>query len=163
MRRRDFIAICGLALLGGAATLWRNLGSFWQPRFDAHAAQTVTAVADLMFPGDGGLPGAAKLKIHDRIIAMADLHETMAYGVAWLDSWAKSSGASDFLALDESGRSAALDAAFASEIEDAMQFTVLLRYHAGLNYYSEPVIKAAFPYTGPPQPEGFPDFQDAPQ
>ena len=94
---------------------------------------------------------------------MEDLHETMAYGVAWLDSWAKSNGASDFLALDESKRSDAIDAAFASETEDARQFAVILRYHAGLTYYSDPVIKAGFPYTAPPQPEGFPDFQDPPQ
>lgn len=104
MRRRDFVTICGLALLGGAAALWRNLPSLWQPRFDGHAARTVSAVTDLMFPGDGGLPGAIELKIPDRLSAMADLHEAMAYGVAWLDSWAKASGASDFLALDESAR-----------------------------------------------------------
>jgi hypothetical protein len=30
-------------------------------------------------------------------------------------------------------------------------------------YYTEPVIKAAFPYTGPPQPDGFADFQDPPR
>jgi hypothetical protein len=108
MRRRDFIAILGLALLGGAATVWR---SFWQPRFNERTAQTVKVVTDLMFAGDGGLPGAIELKIHDRIIGMADLHETMAYGVGWLDSWAKTNGASNFLALDEGARSAAIDAA----------------------------------------------------
>jgi hypothetical protein len=86
MRRRDFIAVLGLALFGGAATLWRNLASFWQPRFDEHTAHTVKVVTDLMFPGDGGLPGATELKIHDRVIAMEDLHEAMAYGVGWLDS-----------------------------------------------------------------------------
>jgi len=162
MRRRQFITILGLGLLGGAAATWRNLASFWQPRFNGHTAHTVKAVTDLMFPGDG-LPGAAELKIYDRIVAMEDLHETMAYGVAWLDSWARSNGASDFLALDESKRSDAIDAAFASETEDARQFAVILRYHAGLTYYSDPVIKAAFAYTAPPQPEGFPDFQDPPQ
>jgi gluconate 2-dehydrogenase subunit 3-like protein len=163
MRRRDFIAVLGLVLFGGAATLWRNLASFWQPRFDGHTAHTVEVVTDLMFPGDGGLPGATELKIHDRVIAMEDLHEAMAYGVGWLDSWAKNNGASDFLALDENARSAAIEAAFASQIEDVRQFAVLLRYHGGLIYYSEPRIKAAFPYTGPPQPEGFPDFQGPPQ
>ena len=163
MRRRDFITILGLALLGGAATLWRNLAFLREPRFDGHAANTVKVITDLLFPGDGGLPGAVALNVHDRIIAMADLRETMAYGVAWLDFWARSNGASDFLALDESARSAAIEAAFASNTEDARQFAVLLRYHGGQNYYSEPRIKAAFPYTGSPQPEGFPDFQDPPQ
>jgi len=162
MRRRELITIFGLALLGGTATLWRNLLSFWPPRFNGHTAKTVKVVTDLMFPGDG-LPGATELKIHDRIMAMSDLHDMMADGVGWLDSWAKTKGASDFLALDESTRSAAIDAAFASEPEQARQFAITLRYYAGLNYYSDPVIKAAFPYTGPPQPDGFADFQDPPQ
>jgi len=80
MRRREFITILGLALLGGTATLWRNLTSFWQTRFDEHTALTVKEVIDLMFPGDG-VPGAAELKIHDRVIAMSDLHEMLADGV----------------------------------------------------------------------------------
>jgi Gluconate 2-dehydrogenase subunit 3 len=160
MRRRELITILGLALVGGTATLWRNLASFWQPRFNNHTADTVKVITELMFPGDG-LPGAAKLKIHDRIVAMSELHEFMAEGVGWLDYWAKANGAADFLALGEDARTAALEAAFASE--GAKQFVLTLRYYVGLNYYSEPMIKAAFPYTGPPQPEGFADFHDPPQ
>jgi hypothetical protein len=162
MRRRVFIAIFGSALLGGTTILWRSLSSFWRPGFDAHAAQTVKAVTDLMFPGDG-LPGATELGIHNRIAAMSDLHEMMADGVGWLDRRAKNQGGADFLALDEPARSAAVEAAFASDDEDAKQFIVLLRFYAGLDYYSHPTIKAAFPYTDPPQPEGFADFQDPPR
>jgi Gluconate 2-dehydrogenase subunit 3 len=162
MRRRDFITIVGVAVLGGTAALWRSLTSFWQPGFNEHTAATVKAVTDLMFPGEG-LPGATQLKIHDRIIAMADLQDTMVDGVGWLDAWARSKGAADFLGLDQNSRAAAIDAAFASEIDDARQFAILLRYYAGLNYYADPVVKAAFAYTGPPQPDGFADFQDPPQ
>jgi hypothetical protein len=162
MRRREFITIIGVAVLGGTAALWRSLTSFWQPGFHEHTAETVKVITDLMFPGDG-LPGAAELKIHDRLIAMPDLRDSIVDGVSWLDSWAKTKGASDFLALDENSRTAAIDAAFASDIDDARQFAIALRYYAGLNYYADPVIKAAFPYTGPPQPDGFADFQDPPQ
>jgi Gluconate 2-dehydrogenase subunit 3 len=162
MRRRQFIAIVGVALLGGTSALWRAVSSFWQPGFNAHAAETVKVITGLMFPGDG-LPGAVELKIHDRLVAMTDLHDTLVDGVVWLDSWAKTRGASDFLALDENSKAAAIDAAFASEIDDARQFAITLRYYAGLNYYADPVIKAAFPYTGPPQPDGFADFQDPPR
>ena len=87
----------------------------------------------------------------------------MADGVDWLDRRAASQGALDFLALDTNARSAALDAAFSSEDDDVQQFVVAMRYFGTLNYYSEPAIKAAFAYTGPPQPEGFPDFQDPPK
>jgi hypothetical protein len=162
MKRREFIKLFGLLSLGGALALWSNFASFWRPRFNKHTAQTVTAVTDLMFPGDG-LPGANELGIQNRIVAMSDLHALMTDGVAWLDSQAAHQGISDFLALDESGKLAAVEAAFASKDAAASQFINKLRFHAGLNYYSEPVIKAAFPYTGPPQPKGFPDFQDPPQ
>jgi hypothetical protein len=99
MRRRVFIAIFGSALLGGTALLWRNLSSFWRPGFDLHIAETVKALTGLLFPGDE-LPGAAELGIHDRVLAMAKLRDTMADGVGWFDQRAKSQGAANFLALE---------------------------------------------------------------
>jgi hypothetical protein len=163
MRRREFIALAGGLPFWGGSTLWRRLAPFfWRPQLDEGDARTITAVIDLMFPGDG-LPGASELGIHNRIVAMADLHAIMAYGVIWLDRQAASLGASGFLGLDEAGRTAALAAAFASEDDDARQFALSLRTYGGLNYYSEPAIKAAFAYTGPPQPGGFPDFRDSPR
>jgi hypothetical protein len=162
MRRRQFIALLGLVSLGGVAMVWRNLALYWRSRFNEHTAQTVTMVTEVMFPGDG-LPGATELGIPNRIVAMLDFHPMMAIGVNWLDGWAKGQGASDFLALDESNKLAAIEAASASEDDDAKQFVVAIRYYGALNYYSHPVIKAAFPYTGPPQPDGFPDFRDPPK
>jgi hypothetical protein len=162
MKRREFIAFFGLLSLGGAATLWGHLNSFWRPRVNKHTAQTVTAVTDLMFPGDG-LPGASELGIQNRIVAIPNLHSLMTDGVVWLDAQAKHQGAPDFLALDEGAKLAAIEAAFAANDVAARQFVLTLRLYAGLFYYTEPVIKAAFPYTGPPQPNGFADFQDPPQ
>jgi hypothetical protein len=162
MRRRKFIVLLGLVSLGGAAMVWRNLGLFWRLHFNDHTAQTVMTVTEVMFPGDG-LPGATELGIPTRIVAISDFHPMMALGVDWLDSWATGQGASNFLALDESNKLAAIEAAFASEDDAAKQFMVAIRYYGALNYYSDPVIKAAFPYTGPPQPEGFADFQDPPK
>ena len=66
------------------------------------------------------------------------------------------------MALDEAGRVAALDAAFASADDGVRSFVLMLREQIGLAYYSEPAIKKAFAYTGPPQPDGFADFQDRP-
>jgi|ERR1035441_10479242 hypothetical protein len=162
MKRREFIALLGLLSLGGAVALWSNLASFWRPRFNKHTAQTVTAVIGLMFPGDG-LPGATELGIHNRIVAMSDLHALMIDAVNWLDRHATHQGAPDFLALDETAKLAAIEAAYASDGVATSQFIIKLRFYAGLAYYSEPAIKSAFPYTGPPQPKGFADFQDPPQ
>jgi len=162
MKRREFITLLGLLSLGGVATIWGNLISFWRPRFSKHTAQTVAAVTDLMFPGDG-LPKATELGIHNRIIAMPDLRSLLIDGAVWLDGQAKHQGAPNFLALDERAKLAAVETAFASKDDAARQFVYTLRFHAGLFYYTEPMIKAAFPFTGPPQPNGFADFQDPPK
>ena len=45
---------------------------------------------------------------------------------------------------------------------DIRSFVLVLREQIGLAYYSEPAIKKAFAYTGPPQPDGFADFQERP-
>jgi hypothetical protein len=162
MRRREIIALLGFLSLGGAAALWSNLASLWRPRFNKHTAQTVAAVTDLMFPGDG-LPGATELGIPDRIVAMSDLHALMTDGVDWLDRHAAQQGAPNFLALDESSKSTAVEAAYASADVATSQFIIKLRFYAGRAYYFEPLIKSAFAYTGPPQPDGFADFQDPPR
>ena len=161
MKRRDVITLLGFLSLGSVGVLWRILASAWRPAPYEHIARTVAAVADLMFPGDG-LPGATELGLHTRILAMPDLHPLLAQGVAWLDKRAAAQGVSDFLALDEAGRLAAVDAAFASNEDGTQPFVLALRFHLGTAYYSEPLIKAAFPYTGPPQPNGFLDFVDRP-
>jgi gluconate 2-dehydrogenase subunit 3-like protein len=162
MRRREFITLFGLLSLGGAAALWRNLASMWRPRLDAHVAETVRVVTDLMFPGDG-LPGATELGIHKRIVAMTNLQALMTDGVAWLDRRAVSRGAPNFLGLNEAGKPAAIQDAFVSKDLDARQFVQTIRFYAGLEYSSEPLIKASFSYTGPPQPDGFADFQNPPK
>jgi Gluconate 2-dehydrogenase subunit 3 len=161
MKRRDVITLLGFLSLGNVGVLWRVMASAWRPAPYEHIASTVAAVADLMFPGDG-LPGATELGLHTRILAMPDLQALLAQGVVSIDKRAAAQGVSDFLALDEAGRLAAVDAAFASNEDGTQSFLLVLRFHLGTAYYSEPLIKAAFPYTGPPQPNGFVDFVDRP-
>ena len=161
MKRRHVLALLGFFSLGGAAVAWRLLASFVRIDAREHIARSVAAVAEIMFPGDG-LAGAAALGIHHQVVAMPDLQALIAKGVAWLDRCAASQGGADFLALDERGRIAALDAAFASHDDGIQPFVLALRYHLGTAYYATPAIKSAFAYTGPPQPDGFADFQQPP-
>jgi hypothetical protein len=161
MKRRPVLALLGFFSFGGAAVAWRLLASFGRPDPREHITDTIAAVADIMFPGDG-LAGAAALGVHQRVLAMPDLQVQIAKGVAWLDQRAASQGVSNFLALDEGGRLAALDAAFASHDDGIQSFVMALRYHLGTAYYATPAIRSAFAYTGPPQPDGFADFQDRP-
>jgi hypothetical protein len=161
MKRRDIITILGFLSLGGVGMLWRNLTPFWRADASEHLLRTVAAIADLMIPGDE-LPAASQFGLHTRILELPELKGLAAGGVSLLDKQAVAQGAADFLALDDSARLAALDAAFASRGEDAQRFLLALRFHLMTAYYSEAVVKAAFAYTGPPQPAGFVDFQDSP-
>ena len=162
MRRRTLL---GLFPLGGGALLWRQLTSLWRPVANNHVAQTITAVADVMFPGDG-LPSASALGLPDRVLdvfsAVPELQTLVAKGVNFLDARAAVQGALNFIALDDAHRLAVVDAAFASGDGELQQFVLALRFHLGTAYYTEPTIKAAFRYAGPPQPNGFADFQDRP-
>jgi hypothetical protein len=152
MKRRHFLALLGILPFGGAAAAQ-----------DAreHLSRSLAAVAETMFPGDE-LPSAAALGIHQQVLAIPDMQARIAEGVAWLDRYAASHGVANFVALNEAGRLATLDAAFASHDEGIQFFVLTMRDRLGTAYYSAPAIKSAFAYTGPPQPDGFADFQQRP-
>ena len=71
-------------------------------------------------------------------------------------------GAASFLALDANRQDAVLQATLGSDAEGAHAIAWTLRKRAFSLYYTDPAVMAAFAYSGPPQPGGFPDFQDAP-
>jgi gluconate 2-dehydrogenase subunit 3-like protein len=159
MKRRRFLALLGFFSVG---SFWRFLRPSWRAAAsEEHVARSVAALADVMFPGDG-LPRATELGVHRRVLEMPEFRTAIELGVAWLDKHATVQGAADFLALDEVKKLAALDAAFASRDDGIQPFVLALRYHLGTAYYSAPSVKSAFAYTGPPQPEGFADFQERP-
>ncbi|MBI5319626.1 gluconate 2-dehydrogenase subunit 3 family protein [Bradyrhizobium sp.] len=159
MKRRTVVAFLGALALGSGAMLRRAVAALGQPA----ATPTMAAVADTMFPGGDGLPAASALGLHERLLAMSDLGPSIGKGVAWLDRYAASRGAAGFAALDEAARLAAIDAAFASADEGIRPFVFALRQHIGTAYYSEPAIRKTFAFTGPPQPDGFADFQERPR
>jgi Gluconate 2-dehydrogenase subunit 3 len=170
-RRTLLTTFFGLPFFAGAAVPTRHAAAARPPRFDKHAERTISAIINRMLPGDG-LPGAVALGIDRRIPAMAEvrprqqlaeLRRVFAEGVAWLDARARASGARDFLDLNEARQEAVLLGAVTSNVEDAAFFVGTLRDRAFALYYTDPLIVAAFAYAGPPQPAGFPDFQEAPR
>lgn len=161
MKRRHVLALLGFFSFGGGSAFWRLLKLRRAEASEEHVARSVAVLADVMFPGEG-LPKGTELGIHRRVLDMAEFQTSIANGVAWLDKHAARQGGADFLGLDDAQKLAALDAAFASRDEGIQSFVLALRFHLGIAYYSAPAVKAAFAYSGPPQPEGFPDFQERP-
>lgn len=167
-RRSVLTAVLRLALvIGAVAVPSQHLSAARRPSRDrTHVARTVAAVIDHMLPG-GDLPGARALGIDRSIAALSDhdLQRSFARGVGWLDTQARgaSIGGADFLALDAAGREAVLQAAFATGADVAGSFVRELRSLALTRYYTHPTVIAAFAHTRPPQPAGFPDFQEAPR
>lgn len=158
MKRRNVLALLGTLVLGGSAALRRAFAALGQQA----PTQAMAAIADTMFPGGDGLPAASALALHERVLALPALQASIANGIAWLDRYAASRSGTNFAGLDEAGKLAALDAAFSSSEAGIRPFVFALRQHLGLAYYSDPAIKSAFAYTGPPQPDGFADFQERP-
>ena len=159
MRRRNVMALLAALALDGRAVLRRA----WAALGPQAPGPTMAAIADTMFPGGDGLPAASTLRLHERVLAMADLQDSIGKGIAWLDKYAASRGAGSFAVLDEMARLAALDAAFASADDGIRPFVFALRQQIGQLYYADPEIKKAFAYSGPPQPDGFADFQERPR
>ena len=81
-RRAFLTALVGLPLLGGIVIIWRDFAAIFGPR--ARAEQTVTAIIDFMFPGDG-VPSAVSLGIADAIKGMPEFEALIPDGVAWFD------------------------------------------------------------------------------
>ena len=164
-RRLVLSALVRLPLVGGLTLSNQRISVARRPpRGELHIALTIVAIVDHMLPG-GELPGAQPLGIARRIANAPDpeLKRIFARGVAWLDARAQMAGALNFLALDEIGKEAVLQSALASDANGTGAFLSELRNLAFTHYYTHPTIMAAFPYSGPPQPEGFPDFQEAPR
>lgn len=159
MKRRTVMAFLGGLALGGSAMLRRAFAALGQ----TVPVPAMAAVADTLFPGGDGLPPASALGLHQRVLAMPDLQPSISKGVAWLDRYASARGFADFAALGEAGRLAAMDAAFASADDGIRPFVFAMRQHFGTAYYAEPAVRKAFAYAGPPQPDGFADFQERPR
>lgn len=163
-RRLVLAALVRLPLIGTVAMAGhRALAARRPPQDGYHVRLTIKSIVDHMLPG-GELPSAQALDITRRIASTddRDLKRSFAEGIAWLDGRAQMAGALNFRALDEAGKEAMLQAALASA-DGAGTFVSELRTLAFTHYFTHPTVMAAFAYSGPPQPAGFPDFQEAPR
>jgi hypothetical protein len=162
LRRSLFRWLGGLLLLGSPAFL----------RADAKlergggVAAGIKAIVDQLIPADD-LPGAVDLGIDRQILTSATTDRGvaafMAAGIRWFDAAARARGGETFAALAAADQIAVAMRAEASPDSAGGRLFAVLRRQAMSLYYIHPRVTASFPYAGPPQPQGFPDFAQAPR
>lgn len=127
---------------------------------------TLSAFLDTLIPADPQSPSASALGLERAVLAAAEgkpYRRLIDQGCQWLDHQAQARHRAPFAALDPDLRVALVrlaEAAPAKSLENV--FFRALRDHALETYYADPGSWPALGYAGPPQPQGFLDFEQAP-
>jgi len=162
-RRELFRRVTGFVLLGSADLLLRRPGATAR---DLDVGGTVGAIVDHLVPA-ADLPGAVALGIDRQILAAADadpeLSALLLNGIRWFDAAAREFRAVNFSELTAAEQRSLLERAERNGDSDGASLFASLRQRTMLLYYAHPRILAAFRYAGPPQPDGFPDFEQPPR
>lgn len=162
-RRELFRRLTGLLLLSSADLL--------SPRQVARARDsdvggTVSAIVDHLVPA-ADLPGAVALAIDRQILATSDadpeFSALLLNGIRWFDIAAGDLRALNFRDLAAAEQRSLLERAEQGDVSDGALLFASLRRKTMLLYYAHPRVVAAFSYAGPPQPDGFPDFEKPPR
>jgi hypothetical protein len=169
MFRRNLLQRLGGLLLFGSSGLLASDSKF--PALDttpgSEAAATIRTIVDLLVPADD-LPGAVELGIDRQILLAAtadpEFAALLAGGIRWFEAAARSHGKQmRFAALPAADQIAIAQRAEAGQDTDGGRLFVSLRRRTMTIYYTHPRVVASFPYAGAPQPQGFPDFEQAPR
>jgi Gluconate 2-dehydrogenase subunit 3 len=148
---------------GALATVWRGRGAR-----AAVDARTFPAYLDTLIPPDAEGPGALQLGVPERLstIAAADggYADLIEQFTRWLDERARVLGGVGFADLDDAARATVVRAAeSAAAGSPARRAFALTRDDAFAAFYGDPRAWPGIGYRGPPQPEGFPDYDRPPQ
>jgi hypothetical protein len=164
LTRRRLLAAAGriIVAMGALATVWRGRAAA------APDARTFPAYLDTLIPADAEGPGALQVGVPERLIALAAADKGYAALIEqfaqWLDERARTLGGVGFADLDGAAREtivrAAADSAAGSPARRAFART---RNDAFAAFYGDPRAWPAIGYRGPPQPDGFPDYDRPPQ
>jgi hypothetical protein len=149
--------------VGALATIWRGRAA--EAAIDA---RTFPAYLDTLIPADAEGPGALQLGVPGRLNAIAaadcgyaDLVEQF---VRWLDERARALAGVGFADLDSEARETIVRAAEAAAADSpARRAFARTREDAFAAFYGDPRAWPGIGYRGPPQPEGFPDYDRPPQ
>jgi len=128
--------------------------------------QTLLVFLDILIPDDM-TPGAVQLGVTEEIIGYAadkpDYKLLLVQGCKWLNDEAKKRGNVQFSWLSTTQQQEIVQLAFESPAYSlSNRFFMQLLHKAFEYYYARPEATKHFAYAGPPQPDGFTDYQNPP-
>jgi hypothetical protein len=165
LNRRSFLRLAlGTGLLASSGYILKNV--FFPSHLTSREQKTLEAFLDALIPSDI-TPGAVELGVPERIRLLAyrdyQYRRLLRNGCAWLNDKATKQNFETFYALDTAGREKVMQEAAESGPESMPRlFFERIRSDAFSHYYAQPVSWGTLGYKGPPQPDGFPDYADAP-
>lgn len=169
LNRRNWLKLAGSGpALPGIG--WFGIPAKLRRRFvpiTATERAVVARIVDLLVPADE-TPGALQLGIDRTLLAEFESHpreaQRLSEALAWLDGEARTTGADDFLALDEAQQITLLTRMEAAPAGSAPAVIFrTLRQVTMSRYYAHPGTWPMLGFDGPPQPVGFPDYAMPPR
>jgi hypothetical protein len=163
--RRSFLRLTlGIGLLASSGYILKNV--FLPSQITSRENKTLEALLDTLIPSDE-TPGAIELGTLGKIRLLADrdyqYRRLLKSGCAWLNDKAAEQNTDTFSSLSAAKREEVVRQAAGSRPESMPRlFFERIRSDAFDHYYAQPESWRALGYKGPPQPEGFPDYADAP-
>jgi hypothetical protein len=127
---------------------------------------TLAAYLDTLIPADE-FPSATQLGVGKHLVADTETdggyRQLIEKGCEWLDAQAEQYGAARFAALSQAQREQVVSLAAAGKAGLlAHMFFDRMQADAFAHYYAHPQSWRALGYPGPPQPEGFMNYTQAP-
>lgn len=156
-----------LALLGAIYGRWKGVGTGARvaPLSDAERAVLISFL-DSFIPTDEA-PGALDLGVQHALLERVGrnryLRQRFRQGVSWLNRQAEKLGGEEFSQLPPARREQIIHLAeHAAPHTPEFKFYLRFRHEAFRLYYADARSWPSLCYQGPPQPRGFPDYQQPP-
>ncbi|MGE5300269.1 MAG: gluconate 2-dehydrogenase subunit 3 family protein [Acidobacteriota bacterium] len=164
--RRSFLRVTlGIALLASSGYILKDL--FLPSQIDPAKRRTLEALLDTLIPSDT-TPGAVQLGVSRKILGKAfedsEYRRLVRKGCDWLDRMAGDHKVNSFSSLGGREREELVGQAEEAPAGSLPRiFFERMRAEAFFHYYAHPASWKKIGYTGPPQPDGYPDYAAAPK
>ncbi|MCP4699959.1 MAG: gluconate 2-dehydrogenase subunit 3 family protein [Gammaproteobacteria bacterium] len=165
MKRRGFFQrLAGLLLLGVFSQSLK--GRSFPATLTIREQAVLRRYFDRLIPFDG-TPGALETGVAEAVFAQAETNRQyrrlLKKGGRWLNYRAKKTAGIDFLSLDDEQADKVIAHA-EKTVRNAFprRFFQRTRHDAMTHHYADSRSWRGLAYAGPPQPHGFPDYQQPP-